>query len=225
VLPETPFCQWFAGSNAFDPRVWVDAVRRHDEWMHRLSELAPALVLGTRPVDFGNARWNDGFIRDEEGVHSVHARFWPPDERAAREAAWFHSATAPEFIPLETHGLIIGFLIGTEVRLQDEARQYGAEDVDIIAMPRTGVAADFDAWLERARADAVVARAYALSSNRSGDFGGRGWIIAPDGRVLGLTSATQPFFTADLEIETKHRMPTPMPAPAVIDPLDTGVPP
>jgi N-carbamoylputrescine amidase len=46
-----------------------------------------------------------------------------------------------------------------------------------------------------------------LSSNRNGlsedgsvRFGGNGWIISPDGDVLGLTSSTQPFVTMEIDL-------------------------
>jgi N-carbamoylputrescine amidase len=31
------------------------------------------------------------------------------------------------------------------------------------------------------------------------DFGGQGWIIGPDGEVLGLTSAENPFLTLEID--------------------------
>jgi N-carbamoylputrescine amidase len=46
-----------------------------------------------------------------------------------------------------------------------------------------------------------------LSSNRSGlskdgeiRFGGNGWIIDPDGKVLGVTSSKEPFLTIDIPL-------------------------
>jgi N-carbamoylputrescine amidase len=45
-----------------------------------------------------------------------------------------------------------------------------------------------------------------LSSNHvstpedSVHLGGQGWIITPDGEVLGLTSPEHPFITADIEL-------------------------
>lgn len=226
LLPDMPFSNWFVGSSTFDRHVWARAVHEHDVWSLRLTELAPALVLGSRPVDFGNERWDGGFIWDaEHGMQSVHAKAFLPDERSNRQGSWLHSAISPDFTPLETHGLRIGFLIGTELWAEDEARRYGAEDVDILAIPRSGGAASADEWLAHVRTAATLARAYALSSNRSGPFGGQGWIVAPDGGVLGATSESQPFLTVELDIESKHQAVHPIPAAPPIDPLDTGVPP
>ena len=51
-----------------------------------------------------------------------------------------------------------------------------------------------------------MAGAFCISSNRSGggsgiQWGGSGWIIDPDGEVLGLTSSEEPFLTLDLDLE------------------------
>ena len=49
-----------------------------------------------------------------------------------------------------------------------------------------------------------------LSSNLTGrtedgrDFGGNGWIIDPEGNVLGLTSDEKPFLTLDLDLSISH---------------------
>src|SRR5262245_52351678 len=62
VLPEMPFHPWFATSPHYDPAVWSAAVAAHDAWERRLPELEPAMVMATRPVDFGNERYNAGFV-------------------------------------------------------------------------------------------------------------------------------------------------------------------
>ena len=51
------------------------------------------------------------------------------------------------------------------------------------------------------------AGASSLSSNRAGArgeirFAGRGWVIDPDGRVLGLTSEGNPFVTVEIDQDT-----------------------
>ncbi len=197
VLPDMPFSAWFAHSNRFDRGVWAAAVHAHDEWEHRLRELSPAVVLATRPVDFGNERYDEAFIWEEPvGVLSVHAKAHLPDSEGEREGSWFDSATA-EFIPIEVRGLRIAMLIGGELWAP---RGYEAETVDVLAIPRAGDRKAFGDCLERARALAQHAHAYALSSNRSGDFGGQAWIISPEGNVLGLTNESQPFLTMDIAL-------------------------
>lgn len=205
VLPDMPFSPWFAHSDRFDWSVWAAAVRGHDEWEHRLRELSPAIVLASRPVDFGNERYDEGFVWEEpSGVLSAHAKSYLPDSDGAREGSWYDSATA-EFIPLEVRGLRIAMLIGSEMWAP---RGYEAETVDVLGMPRAGDDAPFADSLERARALAQHTHAYSLSSNRSGDFGGRAWIISPEGNVLGLTSAAQPFLSMDIALQAtqgEHR--------------------
>ena len=70
--------------------------------------------------------------------------------------------------------------------------------------------------------------AHVASSNRSGEFGGHGGIIGPDGHVHGLTTPSKPFVTYDLDIEVEPMEgpePTPRPAPDWLDFWETGVPP
>jgi N-carbamoylputrescine amidase len=57
-------------------------------------------------------------------------------------------------------------------------------------------------WLAGGRTAAVVAGAYAVSSNHGDErFGGQGWIVDPDGRVLAITSAEEPFVTVDVDLD------------------------
>src|SRR5215472_240846 len=69
LLPEMPFFRWFAAPREFNAEVWHEAVAAHDSWEKRLSELQPAVVLGTRPVDFGALRLSAGFFWNaDEGL-------------------------------------------------------------------------------------------------------------------------------------------------------------
>lgn len=204
VLPDMPFSRWFAHSDRFDRDVWAAAVRAHDEWEHRLQGFAPAVVLASRPVDFGNERCDEGFIWEQPlGVLSAHAKSFLPDSKGAREGSWYDSATA-EFIPIEVRGLRIAMLIGNELWAP---RGYEAESVDILAIPRAGDTAALGDPLQRACSLAEHAHAYCLSSNRSGEFGGQGWIISPEGCVLGLTSAAEPFLSMDIALRASASEP------------------
>ena len=54
------------------------------------------------------------------------------------------------------------------------------------------------------RAAAIVSGAFSLSSNWTasedgGDFGGRAWVIDPDGVVLGITTSEEPFVTVAID--------------------------
>jgi N-carbamoylputrescine amidase len=228
LLPDMPFASWFAGARQFDIRVWNAAVRAHDEWERRFAELGAKYVLSSRPIDFGNERWDEGFVWDaEHGVRSVHAKSLFRNEGSVWEGRWYRSSF-PEFVPLELdEGVLIGFLMGAELNASEEARRYGEERVDLIAIPRGANAVPFEQWREQACELARLAHAYVLASTRSGSFGGQACIIAPTGEVLGVTNASQPLLTLDIELKkATHRSPvSPEDLAGLIDPLDTGVPP
>ena len=201
LLPEMPFCAWFADTWRSDPGVWAAAVRAHDEWELRFHELAPAAVAWTRPVNFGNERYCEAVVWDvTHGLRSVHAKAPLRDEPGFWEAEWYNAAT-PEFTPLDLNGIGIGFLLGKELLSLDEAERYGAEGVSLLLTPRT---TERDgAWQEAGRRAAIASRAYALSSNRVDAFdkyGGEGWIIDPAGTVLASTNKQQPFATLEFEV-------------------------
>jgi hypothetical protein len=210
LLPDMPFCSWLADSARVDAQRWQQAIAEHDAWEHRLGELGAALVLGSRPIDFGNERYDEGFVwTADTGIRSVHAK----DTR--------------DFVPLEVDGIDIGFLIGAEAWTRPQ-RPYARGEVDLVAMPRCTHAEQFAQRLAHACTVATEAAAYSLSSNRSAPFEGQGWIIGPDGRVLGTTSRSQPFITLQIDLASERAAvqgSAPRPAPDWIDPLDTGVPP
>src|SRR4030042_3889463 len=54
LLPEMPFYPWFARTRLFDPAVWQAAVSGHDVWQKRFNELAPPIVIGSRPRSCGH---------------------------------------------------------------------------------------------------------------------------------------------------------------------------
>jgi N-carbamoylputrescine amidase len=197
VLPDMPFSSWFASSDPFDRNVWAAAVRSHDEWESRLRDLGPAIVMASRPIDFGNERYDEGFLWEEPlGVLSVHAKSFVPDAKGAREGLWYDSATA-EFVPVEVRGLRIAMLIGSEVWAPGG---YEAEHVDVLAIPRAGELAPLGYTMRRACSLAQHVHAFAVSSNRSGPFGGQAWIISPEGQLLGKTSADEPFLSMDVAL-------------------------
>lgn len=205
LLPEMPFYTWFARRLPFDPHVWQAAIAAHDEWQARLSELAPAMVLGARPVQSGAQRLNEGFLWSAaEGYRAVHHKYYLPDEAGYWEASWYGRGDGG-FSPVTADGVSIGFLICTELWFLERARAYGRQGVHLLVNPRTTGWETVDKWLAGGRAAAVVSGAYTLSSNRLSppgetEFGGQGYIIDPDGGVLGVTSREHPFVT--LEIDT-----------------------
>lgn len=208
LLPEMPFHAWFAKSRSFDASVWNAAVAAHRNWERRLKDLAPAVVAATRPIDFGNERYNEGFVWDQEnGSRGAHAKAYLPDEEGVWELSWYHRAT-PDFTPVEVQGVDVGFLICTELWCMEQARVYGLEGAQLLLTPRLTSAATLDKWLAAGRVAAILAGAFSLSSNRfaeSGLYGGQGWIIDPDGAVLALTSAAEPAVSATIDLAAVER--------------------
>jgi N-carbamoylputrescine amidase len=208
LLPEMPFAPWPAASQAFDDEVWQRAIRSHDEWTHRFGELAPARVLGSRPVNRNGKRLNEGFIWDaQNGCESVHAKYYLPNETGFWEANWYERGDF-DFKPAQTGSIKVGFSICTEMWFTDRARAYARDGVHILASPRATAMGTADRWVAGGRAAAVMSGAYCISSNRGGvdenglEWAGQGWIIEPEeGEVLALTSSERPFVTVDLDLK------------------------
>jgi N-carbamoylputrescine amidase len=206
LLPELAFAPWFALKPRFDPLVWFTSVAAHDAWMQYLPDLAPAAAIGTRPIDSDGARFNQGFLwTTDKGYIPVHEKYYLPDEDGFWEASWYGRGER-EFTPFGWGAARIGMQICTELWFMEHTRAYGQAGVHLLAVPRATPRETLDKWLAGGRAAAVIAGAFTLSSNsisRPNDLanlGGQGWIIGPDGEVLGLTSPDQPFVTIDLDL-------------------------
>jgi len=211
LLPEMPFCSWFGVSPIFEAHVWQAAVTAHDTWQDRLVELAPAFVLGSRPVNSNNQRLNEGFCWEKQTGYSIaHHKYYLPDEAGFWEASWYSRGNG-NFSSLQCGAASVGFEICTELWMLDQARLYGKEGVHFIVTPRSTPWASLDTWLVGGRATAITSGAFSLSSNHVSSaadavhMGGQGWIIAPDGEVLGLTSPEQPFVTIELNLSASDQ--------------------
>jgi N-carbamoylputrescine amidase len=206
ALPEMPFAGWVAVSPAFDRQDWDAAVRQHDTWLPRLSELAPATVIGSRPVTRDGVRLNEGFTWSPAGRYAaVHDKRFLPDEDGYWEATWY-ARGADRFDLAEAAGARVGLLICTELWSLGHAQRYGQRGAQLIVTPRATGRDTVEKWIVGGRAAAIVSGAFSVSSNWSaaeggGDFGGRGWIIDPDGRVLALTTREQPFATVAIDLD------------------------
>ena len=220
LLPEMPFYPWFPTPREFDATVWHQALVAHDAWEKRLSDLTPAVALGTRPVDFGALRYSAGFMwNEQEGIaETIHVKSCLSNEEGAWETTWYERAV-PDFESVTIGRARLGMLIGLELWMTDQARFYGDDGVHIIAIPRVdrSVDAEMDVanreWLEGGRTAAMGAGTFVMSSSRGGrgnSFGGAGFVIAPDGQVLATTSPEQPF--ASVEIDLAAVAPHPRPA-------------
>lgn len=210
LLPEMPFSPWFPTPRAFDARVWEAALEAHDLWEGRLSELTPAIALGTRPIDFGNVRYSAGFFwNEEEGItETIHVKSCLSNEDGWWEGTWYDKAV-PDFEPATIGAARVGMLIGLELWMPEQARLYGEDGVQIIAIPRVERASDADIdasnqeWLDGGRAAAIASGAYCISSSRGSradELGGAGWIISPRGEPLATTSRDRQFVSAEVDL-------------------------
>jgi N-carbamoylputrescine amidase len=207
LLPEMPFHRWLAHSNEVLASQWEGAVEAHTTWIRRLDELAPAIVASTRPVTVDGKRLNAGYLwEQDQGIRTVHTKYYLPDEAGFWEASWYDRGDG-DFALADTPKGKVGFLICTELWFNAHARAYGKEGMHMLVCPRATPNPTAPKWVAGGQAAAVVSGAFCLSSNLSGrtqeggDYAGVGWIIEPsEGRVLGLTSAGQPFLTVDLDL-------------------------
>ena len=211
VLPEMAFAPWFAVTRRFDPLVWFTAMTAHNSWMQMLAEVAPAALIGTRPIGADGARFNQGFLwTADKGYLPVHEKYYLPNEDGFWEASWYGRGER-EFTPFAWNQARLGMLICTELWFMEHARAYGQDGVHLLVVPRATGHATLDKWLAGGRAAAVVSGAFTLSSNSTSrpndiaDLGGQGWIVGPDGQVLAVTSPDQPFATVELDLAEAER--------------------
>lgn len=207
ILPEMPFAQWFATRREFDADVWRRAEEAHAQWATRLGELGRAHVLYSRPASVGGQRRNEGVVASAgDGIAVAHVKRYLPDEPGFCEASWYEPGSGAFNVSPEA-GATIGFQICTDLWFFDEGRKLGIAGVEIIACPRATPAASVERWIVAGRAAAITAGAFCVSSNRSGagadgiEFAGAGWIIDPDGDMLALTSADEPFVARDIDVQ------------------------
>lgn len=206
LLPEMPFFPWFAWSPDYDPDVWENAVKAHQDAAPLLEKLSPAFVCGSQPVNRKGKRLNAGFVWDgKTGFRGAHTKYYLPDEEGYWEASWYDRGEG-DFEPIQAGAVLLGFVICTDLWFFHHARSYGKKGAHVIACPRATPRGTLDKWLAGGQAAAVVSGAFVLSSNKisreekEADLGGQGWIVGPNGKVLGVTSEEQPFLTLDIDL-------------------------
>ena len=206
LLPEMALSSWFAWKKGFESCVWEDAVRDHNRILDSIGRVAPAIALGSRPVNSGGRRFNEAFVLESAAAYrAAHHKYYLPNENGYWEANWYDRGSG-EFEPVKTRVGLIGFSICSDMWFFEHAREYGRKGVGIIACPRATPEATYGKWLASGRAASVVSGAYSISSCKVNDvkdkvdLGGHGWIIEPDGKVLGETSPNSPFLTMEIDL-------------------------
>jgi predicted amidohydrolase len=204
VLPEMPFAEWVCATAAVEPSRWDEAVGAHDYWMRRLADLGAALVAGTRPVVTAGTRYNEAFVWTPElGPIAAHRKRYLPEEEGFWEASWYEPGQGA-FRPAPSPVGDVGFLVCTELWFPEIARRYGAEGAVLVAAPRATPMSSRDRWVVAGRAAALIGGLFCVSSNRAGastgiEWAGTGWVVDPDGTVLGHTTPDHPFVTVEVD--------------------------
>jgi N-carbamoylputrescine amidase len=116
------FYPWVACSRRFDEQKWEASVEAHRQWLQRMDDLAPAIVLSSRPVSEGTRRLNEGFLWDPQvGYQAVHTKYYLPDDEGFWEASWYQRGDG-RFVPVQRGQVRIGFAICTELWFMEHAR-------------------------------------------------------------------------------------------------------
>jgi N-carbamoylputrescine amidase len=207
VLPEMPFDDWLAASNAVDSERWALSIQRHLESLKRLSALTPASVVASRPVlDAAGIARNRAFYCNAGERVDGHDKAHLPDEDGYWEAHWYQPGKA-ELAAVQVGACRVGMLICSELWFLEHARAYGQQQAQLLCVARATPRLGDDVWLAAGQTAAVVAGAYCLSSNQyrpegvAPDMGGMGWVIDPDGSILATTTAAEPFVTVEIDLE------------------------
>lgn len=215
LLPEMPFYPWPFLGQEYNPEIWDESVAAHEAWEERLADLR-VVVAYSRPVTEGRRRLNRAalWLPEAEELLMGRAKSYLPDEAGFWEASWYEPGNRSfEPVSAEAGGeeLCLGYLICTELWFMEHARLFGEAGVHLLLTPRSTEKRTVDKWLAGGRVAAVISGAYSLSSNHyqdgggSGQLGGLGWVIGPDGEVLALTTPSRPFVTVTIDLARAER--------------------
>ena len=201
LLSEVPFAPWFATSPTFVEAAWTEVCEAHVRWGRRLAELSSLAVVYSAPVGIGESRRNSGMLwTAESGVRPLRDKVLLPDEDPTWEASWYGRGVDPP-APFDVAGAKAGLLICSEIWSLAWASDLGRAGVQLLFTPRATGVESLDNWFAVGRVAAISSGCFSVSSNRVGDgFGGGGWIFAPDGSLLGRTSADEPFVTVTVDL-------------------------
>jgi N-carbamoylputrescine amidase len=203
LLPELVFVDPVWEADRFDPVHWSAVVAHSAARIRHLQELRAPYVVGTRPVSIDGRPFNQGFVwTADAGVAPLRRKFHLPAEPGIWEDRWFDRGDAvfPDF---RAGPLRFGLNICTELWALETYPAYAGRHVQAILSPRATAAATTAKWLSVGVVAAVRSGAFSLSSNRVdtiGTYGGVGWIIDPEGRILATTAADRPFATVDIDL-------------------------
>lgn len=204
LLPELSFSSWFAKTPIFNKNIWEQSCKDHDSMLQNFPEFFQSTVLGTMSVTEGNKHLNQGFSwTAEQGYKGIHDKYFLPEEEYFYEQSWF-DRNKKDFSLHSVNNVTIGFQICTEVMFNEWSRYYGRKGANIIVVPRAS--SSHERWPIALCMAAVASGCFVLSSNRRDNkiFGGTGYIIDPNGKILASTSREQPIVTCEINTEESN---------------------
>lgn len=203
LLPELAMVEPLWERRGFDAVRWAAAEAMGERCLERLGELGARYVVGTRAATREGRYFNEGFLwTSDRGTVPLRRKYFLPDEPGGWEAQWFDRGDQ-EFPVYRVDQVSFGLNVCTELWALETYGAYAAEGAQLILSPRATSSETSTKWHAAGLVAAVRSGAYCVSSNRvepSGECGGEGWIIGPDGKTIAATSAAIPFATADLDL-------------------------
>ena len=203
VTNELPFGEWLAEGAAFSEEAANLSLRAHENGLRGLIDFKLPAVISSRPLWNGKRLANEAFVLENRVVRPLHRKQYFPNEPGWYESKWY-SGDNSGFEVAEVLGLRAGVLLCTEAMFNERARAYGRQKVSLIVLPRaTGM--NIESWKIAGAMASLVSGAYVVSSNRRGgcrggtQFGGGGFAYAPQGKLLTVTTPTDPVQTVDLD--------------------------
>jgi N-carbamoylputrescine amidase len=202
LLPEFAMVEPVWESSRFDAARWSATETLSDRQLGRLPDLRAEYVVGTRPARVNGGCVNQGYLWSASGMQPLRSKYFLPQEPGSWEATWFQRGD-PEFPVFHAGPVSFGLNICSELWALETYAAYADLGVELLLSPRATELATTSKWVAAGVVAAVRTGAFSLSSNRvdpAGRCGGGSWIIDPDGDVLALTSAAEPFATRDIDL-------------------------
>jgi N-carbamoylputrescine amidase len=205
VTNELPFGPWLADGPVFSEDRAILSVRAHEKGIEELIELHLPAIISSRPTWNGKRLANEAFVLERGVVRPLHRKQYFPNETGWFETEWY-AGDDSGFKLHDVLGIKVGVLLCTEAMFNERARAYGKAGASLIVIPRAS-GTDIESWKIAGAMAALVSGAYVVSSNRVGQsnsgthFGGGGFAYAPQGRLLAVTTSSNPVQTFDLDPE------------------------
>jgi N-carbamoylputrescine amidase len=195
VLNELPFGPWLADQDTQDLTAQSEFLAQQELGFQSLCQQTDVTVITTRARPSGAKLVNEAVTIANGQMTAVHQKARFPNEPGFYEQTWFR-AERHEWLPFGIGQIRFGALICTELMFTHLACHYARQRCDVIVAPRCS--GGLDTWMIAARMAALASGCYVVSSNRRGRvpsgqvFGGGGFIVAPGGDVLAVTSQEEP---------------------------------